>query len=90
LNAECEGPQRGSKPAGPTFELGEFRAKFCVSRLWAQGMLKWRCLQNIFVKCTGLYPACEAVRHVEDRPTYSCLDYRILWLHPGSSLQTIK
>ena len=30
-------------------------------------MFKWRYLQNLSVKCSGLYRACEAVMHVEDK-----------------------
>jgi hypothetical protein len=78
LTEEYERPQRGSKAAGPTFELRNFRVKFSICRLWAQQMFKWHCLQKLSVKCVGLYPASESVRHLEDRPTYSCLDYRIL------------
>jgi hypothetical protein len=57
---------------------------FC--RLWAQGMLKWHSVQ----KCSGLYSTCETVGYLEDTSTYSCLDYRILWLHSWSFLQIIK
>lgn len=78
LNEEYEGPQKGSKAAGPTFEFRKFRVKFAFSQLWPHEMFIWHCLQNLFVKCSGSYPACEAVKHLEDRPTHSCLDYRIL------------
>ena len=89
FNEEYEGSERGSKTTGTTFELRTFRVQFAISRLWAQVMFKWHCLQSFCVKCSDIYQACGTVRYLEDTPTHSCLDYRILCSNSGFTLQII-